>query len=384
MLVLALCGLCMKSALQWQAARFVGQEILQTRIILAAALLANMVNSFIPAARAMAADMSDRDAGARSAAFAAMGFALACAIATGFAGGFFILEQHLTSYEHIWLGSMVAGVCITGLAFALLKKTGPSAERESTYKRLREKLTGTSPSPKEKTSVGLGSRICDTCRVYKEIMSDPVLREIILWAGFMSLGNPADHLGRQVLMGPLRYSQAAASMFGIVSPAAYALGTGISAVAVRKIGAYRTLGVATACHILGLLLLAFCLLTGGLAQVTFWMGTIIVSASFGMDAPVVHTIASIHVDEDIQGRLFSLIQVVDVAAAALGIQLFMKKLYDAEWRGMQAGTAFFVSAAVKLLGLLWIWRISKMASKDTNTSESGEEDDTSSSEESCE
>lgn len=361
-IVLALCGSCAKSLLQSVASYMSVHNIahFQTHqnILLAAIAIGSLTNNALPAARAMVADLAAPGADGRAAAFATLGFIVEISIVVGFAGGFFILKASLSDYTWVWVGSAIADVFIVVLAIGLLKETlvDQTQAEEPELSSASSDDVQCAPRPLE--------RLKKTCSIFHDLMRDCVLAQMILLLCMLSLTLPAEHLSRQVLIAYLGYSQATASLLGVVLPAFLAAGNGLAGKFVRVLGAFRTLALSLVLNTIGLILTGLCLPFKEYQHVLFWSGQVLYCLGAGMRGPVTQAILSVRVDLEKQGMLFSLMHFVQIIGTMLGLAIFVKNLFNTDWTGWKAGTAYFVAAALTCMCMPWLHVIARLSKND--------------------
>lgn len=369
-IILALCGCAAKSTLQLVASYMSTHKIAQFRthrnIILVAIAIGSLTNNILPAARAMTADLASPGANGRAAAFATLGFVIEATIVIGFSGGFFILEASLTDYTWIWLGGAIAGVCIAALAYILLKET-------SVDQRLPEGPESSSESSDDaECSAPPLERLRATCSIFQDFMRDCVLGQMILLTFLISVTGPAEMLSRQLLIAYLGYSQAEASLMGVVLPAIMAVGNGLAGRCVRTFGMFGTFGLSLFLNVFGLLFTGLCLPFADYQHLLFWSGQTLFCLGSGLRGPVTQVILSVRVGLDKQGMLFSLMHLVQILGAMLGLPIFVKRLFNTDWTGWQAGTAYFVAAALTFVCVPWLVVIHRLSKNDDARESSSE------------
>lgn len=375
-LLLGLSAFCMKSGMQWLATRLADQSALQSNIIIAAILIANMLDNKLPAANAMTADLAGSDEAGRTVAFTILWFVVYASVAVGFGVGFLILRMNLPSYDNVWLICTSASALFLPVFAIILKNpaiTGQAVNERSAPNSGSDSQT--------ECFAGFCMKVRATCSVYSKHLRDPILRQLLLLFGFLEFTRPADHLEKQLLLGPLGYSQSTASLSAVVHPATAALGNAFSGILSGSLGLFCTLGASTTLHSLSMILVGLCVPVQAARQELFWSGNLIGSLSQGMLRPIMHSVLSVRVAQDEQGRLFALLMVMEQIGSLVGVQVFAKRLYNAEWTGWQAGAAFFLAALLGLFGVLWtflIWRILRYKDITGNTSSDSDESSVSS------
>eukprot|EP00930_Biecheleria_cincta_P060412 TRINITY_DN46078_c0_g1_i1.p1 TRINITY_DN46078_c0_g1~~TRINITY_DN46078_c0_g1_i1.p1 ORF type:complete len:516 (+),score=89.32 TRINITY_DN46078_c0_g1_i1:49-1596(+) len=370
-MLVGLIGCLLKSGVQEIASRMVGMFVEQKTMLLAGSAIGGFTGSFSTALRAMAADLSGRRAEERAAAFASISFVISFGMGLGFIAGYFVLKMNLTNYQPVWLSSFFMSIFTIACACCLLKETRDTD-------RIQDARDSESDSDIECSAhLGLRARIMETFSIFKDFLEDRVLGQLILLSTVLAMCSPAEHLSSQVLMGPLGYSQAAASLSNMVAPMVIAAGSATSGVAVRKFGQFRAFALSLVLQALGMLLTGLCMPFEGARETLFWSGTFIDRFSFGVHLPVAQTILSVRVEQAKQGTLFAVVHLVEMVSGMLGLQIFVKHLYNSDWTGWKAGTAFFVAAVVDCFCLLWLAAIARLDRKSVEDGElvSGDEED---------
>lgn len=372
-LLLGLSAFCMKSGMQWLASKLTSQGALQSNVIITAILIANMLDNKLPAANAMTADLAGADEASRTVAFTILWFVIYASVAVGFGIGFLILRMNLPSYDNVWLISTTANALFIPVFAIILKNP------VITGQAVNERSASDSGSNSQTKCFGkFCIKVRATCSVYSKHWRDPILRQLLLLFGFLEFTRPVDHLEKQLLLGPLGYSQSTASLSSVVHPATAALGIALSGTLSVSLGLFCTLSVSTALHSLSMILVGLCVPVYAARQELFWSGNLLGSMSQGMLKPIMHSVLSVRVAQDEQGRLFALLMVMEQIGSLVGVQVFAKRLYNAEWTGWQAGTAFFLAALLGFFGVLWIFLIRRtLRYKDITGNASSDSDESS-------
>jgi hypothetical protein len=188
---------------------------------------------------------------------------------------------------------------------------------------------------------------------FRNFARDPVLVPLLFIMILQSITEPVEHLGRMVLLGPMGYSQASASVMGMVSPPLGGIGAFLGARLVKGLGLLWTFTIALVLQLAGFGLVGLCMpflsSAGGLL---FWSGTALNALSGGMVHTVSNAILSIRVEEDEQGMLFSFAHLLEKIGGIIGVQILMKRMFNSKDVGWMGGRTFFVAAGLTAVSLV--------------------------------
>jgi len=157
-----------------------------------------------------------------------------------------------------------------------------------------------------------------------------------------------------VLLGPLQYTQAKASLTSIFHPALGAVGSAMSGKCVRRLDASLVLGLVMFVLALGHACTGLCMALDGDRAILFWAGEVLIGLSAGILHPVSSAIFSVRVDLTKQGMLFSLLGLAHIFGRMVGVQVFVKRMFNSDWTGWKGGAVFFALSAVATICIPWL------------------------------
>jgi len=91
-----------------------------------------------------------------------------------------------------------------------------------------------------------------------------------------------------------------------------------------------------------------------LPSLIFWTGKVLLGISLGIRTPLIDTLASVRVEKDQQGRLFSIMQLMDLVGHTLGMSVLFRKLYNSSWTGWMAPLSSFVGIGFYAFCSCWV------------------------------
>eukprot|EP00439_Symbiodinium_sp_Y106_P084674 s301_g26.t1 len=261
--------------------------------------------------------------------------ALFLAGALGFAGGFGILHQNLENYSWYWLLSAGLNVVLFVAIFCLVAETKHLANSPSQGVDLEiESETSTDQEFGDwedpvlvLAQAGRGA-LRDLLRFLCNLRHDPVLLQLLILTFVLKAVWAMEHLARYMLITYLNYSQAAASMVGFASSINGCVGSRINTMLLPRLGPWTTLFLALCMGIVGTALEGVAVVIAEnemslLPSLIFWTG-------------------KVRVEKDQQGRLFSIMQLMDLVGHTLGMSVLFRKLYNSSWTGWMAPLSSFV------------------------------------------
>lgn len=375
-MLLGLLGTFSRAVLYMTGASFVGRTTELMALLAAGAIVAHLTNAFSTAVNAMVADLSRPDLQGRSAAFAAKGVAQNLAQLSGFVLGYFVLKLHLTSYSVVMAACAFTSLGVLLLAFVVLKDTTQEGRTEickveaddaDTYAytplQARDLITFFSDSESsDEDTRGTATEFCQDSLnqflgTFVIFWQDPFLRQFIGIELILALASPTHHLAQLVLMNQLDYSPEASSLLGIMRPIFGALGAFFAASSGYRLGSYASFGGALLLEAVALSFIGLCGPFLDSAEGLFWSAVVLSGISHGMIHALGHSLMSVRVGDEVQGRLFAFHHIVVLVGSTIGEGVFSAYLYDADWTGWASGASFFVGATIIGLSAIWLTEI---------------------------
>lgn len=367
-ILLAIAGSMVRPVMQFVSSLLIGHTLTQDAINAAGATISAMLSVFPAAIAAMVADLSENQIQMRNHAMSVLSQALFLAGALGFVGGFGILHQNLENYSWYWLLSAGLNVVLFVATLCLVAETkhlanspsqGADSETESEASTNQEPSTSvTSADSQEKAQTGRGA-LRDLLRFLRDVRHDSVLLQILILNFILKAVWSMEHLARFMLITYLDYSQAAASLVGFVSTICGVAGSRLSTLLLPRLGVWTTLFLALCMGIVGSALEGVAVLIAEnemslLPSLVFWTGKVILGICLGIRTPLLDTLASVRVEKDQQGRLFSIMQLMELAGHTIGMSLLYPRLYNSTWSGWMAPLSSFVGMGFYVFCSCWV------------------------------
>mmetsp|Transcript_125452 Transcript_125452/g.366430 ORF Transcript_125452/g.366430 Transcript_125452/m.366430 type:complete len:513 (-) Transcript_125452:42-1580(-) len=323
-------------------------------------LIAALLNTFVGASTAMAADGMDAQSEQRSSALAVLNIAKTAGIFVGFGGGYFVLLADLEDYFLVWTAVSLLILIFIVISLCVLRETRPEAGASA---------LGEARLPLRAAE---GAGRCRSEGVRELGAALRLLRHdrFLCWVALLSV------LGNGVVYGAISlsgawailvcgYSQAVASLAGIVQPAFIIVGSAMFMPMARAIGKHYSNFVGQVLLLVGLLMTGLGGFSPSLAaRVLFWLGWgVAVGLGLGIITPAVAAIMSPRVADADQGKLFAGVTFFAFIGIASSTYFFTNVLLSG---GDEAGAAarltqgFFISGAGQAM-LLLCWIVLYMA-----------------------
>lgn len=307
-----------------------------------------------PALNSMIADRSRGNEDIRGDGFAALGVIMHLSDVLAFLAGYPVLRLHLTDYSIFWgpltLVSIIAYIVFNFVPCSALRETLPQSELELADE------DETDEEPAESKVRQCCSMLCsETIAGFKMVWADPFLIQfLVIWAITTMAMTGSWNLSTQYLLG-LGYEQANASLARPAWHLALVCGAAMSPCVIRHFNA-------TGAYSLALLMMAggfFWCGSGGHdlehASLFFWVGTVLLGGTgVGILTPSFNAVISIRVSDKEQGKLFSLVIVLNTICGLAFGQLWPQLFYKPEADDWMKGLPWIASATVFLLLFMWI------------------------------
>lgn len=207
---------------------------------------------------------------------------------------------------------------------------------------------------------------------------------LVIWAMTTMAMTGSWNLSGQYLLG-LGYEQANASLARRAWHLALVLGAAVSPCFIRHFNATGAYGIALLMMATGFFVCG----TGGHdlqhASLFFWAGTVLLGGcGVGILTPSFNAIISIRVSDKEQGKLFSLVIVMNTICGLAFGQLWPQLFYKADADDWMKGLPWLASAAVFIFLLFWMLLILCFCKNDPQKAESDCGEDSSTDEDSME
>jgi len=379
-----------------------GVTIAQTALLFPGVLLGSSLNCFLPAVQAMCSDLaaaeptSDGDVVANARAgsggggdgdtrntyFAAISLSRSAGVLSGFGAGFAVLRINLVSYRSVWLAvaafsAAAAAACRLGLKETLPKEQAVQQQQQQQQQQQRQLGAPLLPPPSCEEgqsrddddhggSRGGGRGRGGCWRVAQETREalilarrDRFLRHY-LGITFLLLTALSGVIGCTggFLLRTLKLTQSVASLAGVVQPAAMVLGLGAAPQLARRSSAAVVWLLGIGGVVLGFV--GAGLSAVGPSPALFWPSWALAGAGFGLVTPCSLTLVSLRVAPREQGKLMSLLQLVALCGATIGVAVWTGALFKATGgAGWQAGGFYHISAALLLGCMAWFAAVAR-------------------------
>ncbi|CAK9054445.1 unnamed protein product [Durusdinium trenchii] len=338
-----------------------------------------------PALNAMIADRSRGNEDIRGDGFAALGVIMHLSDVLAFLAGYPVLRLHLTHYAIFWgpltVVSIIAYVIFNFLPCSALRETLTSSDSQ-----IPEEPETDEEDLEESKVKRCFLMICsETIAGFKMVWKDPFLMQfLVIWAMTTMAMTGSWNLSGQYLLG-LGYEQANASLARRAWHLALVLGAAVSPCFIRHFNATGAYGIALLMMATGFFVCG----TGGHdlqhASLFFWAGTVLLGGcGVGILTPSFNAIISIRVSDKEQGKLFSLVIVMNTICGLAFGQLWPQLFYKADADDWMKGLPWLASAAVFIFLLFWMLLILCFCKNDPQKAESDCGEDSSTDEDSME
>lgn len=308
-----------------------------------------------PALNSMIADRSRGNEDIRGDGFAALGVIMHLSDVLAFLAGYPVLRLHLTDYSIFWgpltLVSIIAYIVFNFVPCSALSETLPQSDPE-----LADEDETDDEEPAGSKVKQCFSILCsETIAGFKMVWADPFLMQfLVIWAITTMAMTGSWNLSTQYLLG-LGYEQANASLARPAWHLALVCGAAMSPCVIRHLNA-------TGAYNLALLMMAvgfFWCGSGGHdlqhASLFFWVGTVVFGGiGVGILMPSFNAVISIRVSDKEQGKLFSLVIVLNTICGLAFGQFWPQLFYKPEAADWMKGLPWIASAMVFLLLFIWI------------------------------
>jgi len=313
-----------------------------------------------PGLQSMVTDMSRGNMELRADAFAALGVIMHTADVLAFVAGYPVLKAHMTNYAWFW-GPLTIVSLIAFIVFSYL----PCSRLEETLDKASMTIP-TIPEGKEdedeETPIGCSQKICrcfavlcsETIAGFKMVMKDPFLAQFLILQAVTGMAmNGSWGLSNAFLLD-LGYEQANASLARPAWHVALVAGAAMSSGVSRHLGPRGAFASALVLMAVGFFI---CGLGGPFldhAELFFWFGTVCLGGTgLGILTPSFQAIISIRVTNSEQGKLFSLVIVINIICGLAFGQLWPQLFFDARADGWKKGLPWIASAVAFLIMLIW-------------------------------
>lgn len=353
-MVLSLVGYCVCCLVFALACYFGGtMNTFTTQLLFFGIMLASMLNTFEAASGAMAADGTDPTNGERSESIALLSIGKTAGILCGFFIGFFILQADLVDYTAVWLVFGLLIFLFTCISSVLLQETKP----------MEGPLDELSARPGLRASLHASCRKLrrDLCIAFRLIGRDPVLRIGCCLSGSafgFSYGAIGLSGGWAILF--CGYSQAIASLSGMLQPAFIIVGSALAGKLSRSIGMWNTMFVGSFFVIAGFTLVGLGGIFPDYRRVLYWLGWgAVTGTGFGIVNVATASVMSARVRDEDLGKTFSALGLVGGSGMAIGVFVFSNILInpnDPDHVVQQMFRGWFIAAAgIALVTLGWAY-----------------------------
>lgn len=293
-----------------------------------------MANSFSPASIAMAVDIIGVENTAElGTAMTLLNVFKTLGVLGGFIGGYFILAQDLEDYTTVWLFFFILSCVFLLVAAVFLRETVSEHTKNSTS---------------DKVCAAIYADMRDAFRI---VWNDPFIRLnafITNPMGYMAAYGAVTMSGGWAL-SICGYSQATASLMGVVQPSFIVIGSLSCAFMIPVIGPYYTNFIGLALSGLGAVIVGLGAFFKDWAPLLYWIGYGgVLGLGMGVSTPCLGTILSPRVAFQNQGKLFALTGVFATGGAMFGTFVWSNFLFQNDGRDtdLQLATAWFVSGAL--------------------------------------
>lgn len=314
-----------------------------------------------PALNSMIADRSRGHEDIRGDGFAALGVIMHLSDVLAFLAGYPVLRLHLTQYAIFWgplmIVSVFAYVIFSFVPCSALRETLPKHDLDvvAEVEADEDEDEDDEPARPNKVMRCLAMLCSETVAGFNMVRADPFLLQfLVIWAISTMAMTGSWNLSTQYLLG-LGYEQANASLARPAWHLALVGGAAMSPCIIRHFNAAGAYGLALLMMALGF----FWCGAGGHdlqhASLFFWAGTVVLGGlGVGILTPSFNAVISIRVSDKEQGKLFSLVIVMNTICGLAFGQLWPQLFYKPEADDWKKGLPWLASAAVFLFLFMWI------------------------------
>jgi MFS family permease len=273
------------------------------QLIVLGGFIGAVLNAFGPAQSAMSVDLAGKDESSRAERMAAVSAFQNLGVTAGFFAGFFALQANITDYFYVWATFAIAAFFLTLLCWLVLEESFVPEEGLAPFSCCKHGLVTC-----HDLVVSISQIKRDKFTFYACI---PMFLSTFAVSGVIAVtGSWA--------IGICGFSQAVASLAGVLQPACISLSSMTISFSLRKCGAYNTCIFSSLVVAVGMVMCGLGGFAPELAGGLFWCGWATVGFGLGQLGPSFQALLSLRVPAEFQGRLAAVQALLGVLASASG------------------------------------------------------------------